>query len=282
VALLSVIVFGLLAMFTQTQRAFRTGLTQSDVLEAGRLVTDMIVREIEQTAPANQAGLNFFAEMPYNPAIYSRPFLQSLPGNPTGPKRTNLLQDVFFVTRRNQELVGIGYFVRVNNPTNGVLSLSPFGAGTLYRFETRAEALSGRTVNHLLAEFNQARTRESGSTKVVDGVVHFLTRAFDTNGVRILEDRFPKDSYPIEAYVDRYDRNPDLIAGEIEIYEFASNAVPAALELEMGIVEDRAWRQFKAQPTFTAQSNHLYGLAGRVHVFRQRIPIRNVDPVAYQ
>lgn len=278
VALLSVIVFGLLAMFTQTQRAFRTGMTQSDVLESGRLATDLIVREVEQTAPANQAGMNFFANMPYNQAIYSRPFLQALPGNPTWPRRTNLLQDVFFVARRNQELVGIGYFVRINNPKTGVLSLSPFGAGTLYRFETNAAALSGRTVNHMRGEFNQAKLSEFRATKVVDGVVHFLTRAFDTNGTRIVRDQLPN----IRAYHDEYLGRENLIAGEIEVYEFASNAVPAALELEIGILEDRAWKQFNAQPTATARSNHLFGLAGRVHVFRQRIPIRNVDPVAYQ
>lgn len=282
VALLSFIVFGLLAMFTQTQRAFRTGMTQSDVLESGRLAMDLIGREAEQTAPASQAGLNFFASMPYSRGIYSQPFLQALPGNPTWPKRTNLLHDVFFVARRNQELVGIGYFVRINDPKTGNLGLSPFGAGTLYRFETNAPALSGRTVNHMHSEFNQAKLSEYRATKVVDGVVHFLTRAFDTNGVRIVEDRFPEGSYPIAAYTDRYDGRENLIAGEIEVYEFASNAVPAALELELGILEDRAWKQFNSQPTATAKSNHLFGLAGRVHVFRQRIPIRNVDPVAYQ
>jgi len=278
VALLSFIVFGLLAMFTQTQRAFRTGMTQSDVLQAGRLATDLIVREIEQTAPADQPGMNFFAGMPYNRATYNRPFLQALPGNPTWTKRTNLLQDVFFVARRNQELVGIGYFVRVNNPTNGVLSLSPFGAGTLYRFETNALPLSGRTVNHMFADFVRARDSEFRATKVVDGVVHFLARAFNTNGYRIVQNHGAN----IRAYQDEYLGRENLIAGEIEIYEFYSNAVPAALELELGILEDRAWQQFKAQPTTTAQSNHLFGLAGRVHVFRQRIPIRNVDPVAYQ
>lgn len=287
IALLSFIVFGLLAMFTQTQRAFRTGLTQSDVLESGRLVTDMIVREIEQTAPANQTGMNFYASMPYNNAI--RPFLQALPGNPAPLRRTNLLHDIFFVAQRNQDLVGIGYFVRVNNPTNGALNLSRFGAGTLYRFEMQTNAMIYSSyprrmdlVDHMRDQFNQAKLSEFRATKVADGVVHFLVRAFDTNGLRILENRFPEGSYPIAAYTDEFDSNPNLIAGEIEVYEFSSNAVPATVELELGILEDRAWQQFRAQPTFTAQSNFLFNAAGRVHVFRQRIPIRNVDPVAYQ
>jgi hypothetical protein len=270
-------------MFTQTQRAFRTGLTQSDVLESGRLVTDMIVREIEQTSPANQAGMNYYAEMPYNAVFYNRPFLQALPGNPAPLRRTNLLQDIFFVARRNQDLVGIGYFVRTNNLRTGNLDLSPFGAGTLYRFETNAPALSGRTVNHMHSEFNQAKLSEFRATKLADGVVHFLARAFDTNGYRIDANLGSlNQGTNVFAYFDRFDGREHLIAGEIEVYEFSSNAVPATVELELGILEDRAWEQFRAQPTFTAQSNFLFNAAGRVHVFRQRIPIRNVDPVAYQ
>src|SRR5260370_29875183 len=45
-ALLSVIVLGLLAMFHQTQRAFTQSLMQVDVLEAGRAATDVMTREV--------------------------------------------------------------------------------------------------------------------------------------------------------------------------------------------------------------------------------------------
>ena len=45
VALLSVIILGLVAMFSQTQRAYTLGMTQVDVLEGGRAVTEMITRE---------------------------------------------------------------------------------------------------------------------------------------------------------------------------------------------------------------------------------------------
>src|SRR5947207_12610645 len=42
VSLLTFIILGLLLMFNQTQRAFRTGMTQTDVLEAGRATMDML------------------------------------------------------------------------------------------------------------------------------------------------------------------------------------------------------------------------------------------------
>jgi prepilin-type N-terminal cleavage/methylation domain-containing protein len=281
VALLSVIVLGLLAMFTQTQRAFRTGLTQVEVLESGRLVTELVVRELEQIAPAYQPGpgFNFFAEIIQNRTAL-RPFLQTLPGNTTGPKRTNFLQDVFFVTRHNQEWVGIGYFVRVSDQKTGALSIPQLGVGTLYRFQTNATALSGRTILQMAQEFDRAKASEFRATKVADGVAHFLTRAYATNGFRIVEPWGAQQN--IYAVFDKFLGNEIQIAGEIERYEFYSNAVPAAVELEMGILEDRAWQHYRALPTINSQSNYLAGLAGRLHVFRQRVPIRNVDPVAYQ
>src|SRR2546427_12839187 len=46
VALLSFIVLGLLAMFTQTQRAFTSGMTQTDVMQSGRAVVETIARDL--------------------------------------------------------------------------------------------------------------------------------------------------------------------------------------------------------------------------------------------
>src|SRR4029077_21063962 len=74
IALLSFIVLGLLAMFNQTQKAFRSSMTQVDVLESGRAVTDMIARDVEQMVPGQLAyftdnnnqpfiSTNFFAEL---------------------------------------------------------------------------------------------------------------------------------------------------------------------------------------------------------------------------
>src|SRR5437879_197722 len=78
VALMSFIVLGLLAMFTQTQRAFRASMTQTDVLESGRIATDMIVRELGQMSASDRAyTTNFFAEASY----WARePLKQGLPG----------------------------------------------------------------------------------------------------------------------------------------------------------------------------------------------------------
>ena len=63
VAMLSVIILGLVAMFDQTRRAFTSSMTQVDVLEAGRSVADFIAREMEQIAPSGLTNApNFYAD----------------------------------------------------------------------------------------------------------------------------------------------------------------------------------------------------------------------------
>ncbi|HON07875.1 MAG TPA: prepilin-type N-terminal cleavage/methylation domain-containing protein, partial [Verrucomicrobiota bacterium] len=56
--ILSIIVVGLLAMFQQTQRALRASATQTDVLETGRAVMDLMVREIQQASAINLPHYN--------------------------------------------------------------------------------------------------------------------------------------------------------------------------------------------------------------------------------
>jgi len=49
-AMLSFIVLGLTAMFIQTQKAFKTGIKQTSVTDAGRAVIDMIASDLSQMA----------------------------------------------------------------------------------------------------------------------------------------------------------------------------------------------------------------------------------------
>jgi hypothetical protein len=128
-------------------------MTQTDVLVAGRMATDMLARELEQVTPSylptsrtNSNSVNFYAaninayvnanvlwappsSLPYTAPYPYTPLLQSLPASSFS--RTNVLEDLFFLNHQNQTWTGIGYFVR-----NG----SAFGAGwgpvsSLYRFE---------------------------------------------------------------------------------------------------------------------------------------------------
>jgi hypothetical protein len=54
------------------------------------------------------------------------------------------------------------------------------------------------------------------------------------------------------------------------------------VDFELGILEQSAYDRYKSLPVYNAQTNYLAHQAGHVHLFRQRVSVRNVDPAAYQ
>lgn len=271
VALLSVIILGLVAMFTQTQRAYKLGTTQVDVLEGGRTITDMITRELSQmTASRVSNGVNFFASLA--PAV---PFTQELPGNPA-PGRTNLLEEMFFLTRENQTWTGIGYVVLTNHRGTANWERPMAGVGSLYRYS--GQLPYGRSPGELFdGALTNAYTRTpfTNLNHIVDNVVHFKVRAYDANGNWITNSFYTNTGvWPVNQ--------AQFAAGEVEHYGFSNNIVPASVELELGILEDRAAERARSIDNSGARGTFLAQQAGKVHLFRWRVPVRNVDPSAYQ
>ena len=279
---MSFIVLGLLAMFTQTQRAFRASINQTDVLESGRIATDMLTRELGQmTASGRFRSTNLSIE------LSQAPFLQGLPGTTykgapgTEDQRTNLLQRVFFLTQNNQNWTGIGYLV-VPDSTNA-------GVGTLYRFATNHNNF---TATNLSSEFLSAPLARF--SRVAGGVVHFRLRAFGTNGYPITQGVFGTNANGAVFRRDAYGnslaplvrntlaRDPLVGIPDIVDYAFWSNALPAYVELELGVLEPNIVDRFKSIGNPVAQRNYLSNHVAQVHVFRQRVPIRTVDFSAYQ
>jgi hypothetical protein len=300
IALLSFIVIGLFAMFNQTQRAFRLSMTQSDILEAGRAVTEMIPRELEQILPAgcaNPNAGNLYAQM-----VVDAPLTQSLPG--TAIMRTNLLQDCFMLLRQNQTWVGIGYCVR-SADTNGVLWLpetvsGQLGVGALYRFSASTNYLGNTGLRQdpsgLLASFRNAcipgSKASTNLTGICSGVIHFRLRAFATNGFPLFSDGFHTNAcFRTSPLTNGYSVLRQTSAGFNSAYPdnlaslyFWSNAVPAAVELELGLLEQSTWDRYNSIGNAAARLAYIQreDISSRVHLFRQRIPIRNVDPLPYQ
>src|SRR5262249_41677499 len=100
VVLLSLIILGLLLMFDQTEKAFLTGTAQTDQLEAGRMFNDFLLRDMEQIVPGGHTNtVNFWAHIPNYGTL--QPLQQTLP---PGSVRTNLLEDLYFVSRVNQTI----------------------------------------------------------------------------------------------------------------------------------------------------------------------------------
>jgi len=62
-----------------------------------------------------------------------------------------------------------------------------------------------------------------------------------------------------------------------------SNTLPAAVEIQLGVLEDRILQRASSMPAGTqVQDNYLAQQAGKLHLFRQRVNIPNVDPNGYQ
>jgi prepilin-type N-terminal cleavage/methylation domain-containing protein len=294
VALLSLIILGLLMMFTQTQRAFKQSMMDSDVMGSGRAVMGMLVREISEMMPA-QAPLttNFFVDLPspantpastYNQINFAQvnsgsfqPLYQELPG--TAMRRTNFIQRFFFLTRLGQDWTGIGYEVAADSPNAGV--------GTLYRYAVTTNVTSRFGATTLAGNFLTASV--TNCTRVADGIVHLRVIPYATNGYPLFYDNFNTNAifHTNSAYYTGVRVGNTSIrnsfADQHDVY-FMSNAVPAFVELELGILEPKVFERFKAigSANALAQRQYLSNHVAQVHVLRQRIPIRNADYSVYQ
>jgi prepilin-type N-terminal cleavage/methylation domain-containing protein len=304
VALLSFIILGLFAMFHQTQRAFTSSMTQTDVLESGRVVTDMLARELEQLTPSGRNAVNFYAQIPN-----ATPLTQSLPGTTSGNPitRTYYLEDFFVLTRQNQTWTGIGYCVR-NSDASGQLwpaEIAPgrAGVGSLYRYTASTNVLQANGLpsdpNQLYVNFLRACVPGSVasraiSNRICDGVVHLHLRAFATNGFPLFSSGSGTNAFFLVrtngpnfgySFLRQASAVPNAACPDRlgSLYSW-SNAVPAYLELELGVLESRTLARYNSISDPTARRNYFQrdDNSTRVHLFHQRVPVRNVDPAAFQ
>ncbi|HVU08756.1 MAG TPA: prepilin-type N-terminal cleavage/methylation domain-containing protein [Verrucomicrobiae bacterium] len=281
-AILSFIVVALMAVFNGTQKAFRAGLTQTDVLESGRVAMDLMRGDLETMTPSYMPSnaissgfisnnINFYVIVTTNSSPLS-PLFQNLAGS--SQQRTNILEKFFILSRDNikgsQSWVGTGYTV-TNSPDGGWYSL--------YRFYETTNIITG-TPASLYNNFTSiALTNSTFWSHLMDGVVHLRVRAFDTNGVWMNLPNWQNGQVATNNVL-YFTYTPQF--GETGFYMF-SNMVPASVEIELGVLEDRALQHAESlNGASTAQNNYLTQQAGQIHLFRQRVPIRNVDPTAYQ
>jgi type II secretory pathway component PulJ len=292
--LLSLIVLALMAVFNSTQQAFRASVTQTDVLEGSRTAVELITTDLRGLTPSGgftpSSGpgsstnffyngyfldpVNFFATNNNNDYVnnFYEPLLQSLPGSSV--QRTNLLQYFFVLGRENTKWTGTGYAVNSG-------SASPLYP--LYRFyaETNVNANPVGLYYDFLNTVYAAQW--TNMSHLMDGVVHLAVRAFDTNGM------WMTNGYNFNqrrTFANTWFSQP--VSGEVGFCMY-SNMVPATVELQLGVLEDRALERAESlgiagQPpsTVTAQWNYLQNQSGKVHLFRQRVTIQNVDISAYQ
>jgi type II secretory pathway pseudopilin PulG len=304
VVLLSFIVLSLMAVFNGTQAAFRASITQADVLEGGRSVMGLVKGDLEIMTPSlGQSNVvltgGYYDFIPSNAPVNfcvlanywqyqsnAAPLVQSLIGaGSTATGRTNVLEKFFILTRQNTTWTGVGYVV---DPASTAF-LNP-----LYRFTASANVSApnmpwGLYTNFLAATVLPVAAANPGLSHLVDGVMHLTVRAYDING-RWMTNTYVYDTNNYASSGTNWygpNRNvwfAPLTLGESGCYMF-SNTLPAAVDIELGVLEDRAIQRAESLPDNApawARSNYLAQQAAKIHLFRQRIPIRNVDPSAHQ
>lgn len=246
VGLLAIIMGALLLVFTQTQRTFRRSVNQVDVLESGRSAILTLSRELQElhsTGPSN--ALDFVAVLPDD----RPPLTVQLPG---GESRLNFLQRLAFVSRFNDEWFVTGYQV-----LDGGL-----GVGPLYRWRVRTRPeLASSNVWFAVARWVPNPATDS---RLIDGVVHLQVTAYGTgtgiNGAVVPWQRLSWLNGQGNVF-------PDLLA---------TNALPSQVGLELGVLEPQTLEAFRARTNIASFNPQAYlaDRAGRMHLFRQQIPIR--------
>lgn len=245
-SVLTFIIFGLYSMFDRTQKAFLGSTTQTDVLEGGRSFTEMMVRDLEQARASNIAGrTNLYIAPIYIGGFPINGFRQN---SMTGSNMfTNMVQEFFFLTKTSS-WNGVAYLVSSISTNSADYALyTNLGVGTLRRYSYTTNDYYHRTSDLFT---NYLSSLASQSQRVVDGVVHLSLKAYDQNG----------------NYVDTTS------------YSFTNTAMPAWLDLEVGVLESKVLQQARSIPNPAVQRSFLQETTNRasaVHLFKVRIPVRN-------
>jgi prepilin-type N-terminal cleavage/methylation domain-containing protein len=266
--LLSLIVLVLMAVFNSTQAAFRASITQIDVLEGGRAVMELATGDLRAMSPSMGPATNLFVEVENE----ANPLVQSLIGSSNF--RTNVIESVFILSRQNQTWTGVGYAVDTAS-TNAFNPLYRFSMSTNVSAVDGPQALFNLFYNNI--PLNNPPPSSPPWSHLLDGVVEFQVRAYDPNGV-VLTNGYAGSP---AAYVNNAQFYAPVL-GEVGFYMY-SNALPASVEIEMATLEDHILQTAATWPNNSpSQFNYLAQQAGKVHVFRQRVTLPNVDPSVYQ
>lgn len=280
ISLMSVIVFALYSVFNQTQRALRNTEAQSNVGEKGRAVLELLSREMEQMVPSLSKGeFNLISTMDSDPTVQT-----DFDASADVRARTNVLDSVYFLSRQTNSFVGIGY--RIEGGSNGVGTLQRFSTNTLSHFKPLSNALT--------FAFLREPADSTNFHLISEGIIHFRLVPYDPEGRRLGFDTTNNwANYAIKR-VDAGNKlisaNPPAAASNYTVllkqakandrsetqFTFISNALPAYVELELGVLEPDTFKQYQKlqEDQSPAAKTFLAKRIAKVHLYRQRIPIR--------
>ncbi len=299
VGIMGVIVAALYTVFNQTQKALRANVNQTDVLEGGRFAMEAIVGDLRRLSAAGLTReTNFLVSL--SPAIQALPVGELKPKEmlpryyETDPPadfsgylplvqrldvpgyfRTNRLEEVFLFARNGTRTAGTVY--RVINVKGGVGTLAKYSYEHTHR-QMLPGLLSVATLGQYATNFSQ----------LLDGVIHFRVQPFDALGFAMAAtNRFWYQDSSTNAYTNPGYQlgvdlllDPDTRSATETFTVFRSNAVPAAVEIELGVLDPDALAQFRQLPAGSDLArSFLSNRAAQVQLFRQRIPIWQAPPL---
>lgn len=282
--LLSLIVVVLMAVFNSTQAAFRASVTQAGVLESGRAVMDLMAGDVRAMTPSG-GSTNRFVSNRFIPgavnfsaavtgfAVPPSPLIQPMVGGSS--TRTNVLENVFILSRGNENGVpmwyGVGYAVATNVPSGSLYAL--------YRFYSRTNIQADPSGLYLAFQNAVYNGQWAAMSHLMDGVVALTVRPYNASGYGMTSLIHYEDGQWVTNQNVRFD---PAFYGETGFTMF-SNALPSSVQIEMGVLEDRALQRAESlNASAPAQAKFLAGSASQVHLFRQRVSIPNLDPSASQ
>ena len=104
--------------------------------------------------------------------------------------------------------------------------------------------------------------------RVIDGVIHFRARAYDHNGILITNNFNTNILSGVFVSTNVFNNDVEYA------YAFTNRALPAYLEIELGVLEPHILERYRSYSNPTVASNYLARQAGAIHLFQQRVPIR--------
>ncbi len=286
-AMLALIIVGLTAMFVQTQKAFKTGIKQTDVGDAGRSISDLMAGDLAQLSDGSPYGLTPTVQTPgVTNLMWGWDQSCIYPQYENGlPFRTNEMQRIYMLVQTNTGWMGIGY--AVSNMTPGL------GVWTLYRYISITN--THFVDNHVLfdpfhsiftTQFPQWGSARFGDTnnmhldRIAEGVVDLRIMAYDQYGNRIgLEATNPITGG--NGYGDFY---LGQVTNAVPYSNWVINPpprhavnipTPTSIDLELGILDPASWDHLKGLAgNLVAQSNYLQASSGKIDIFRKHILVR--------
>jgi hypothetical protein len=223
---------------------------------------------------ANQP--NFIIGFAHSPSALPTPAK-----NPSFVPFVPQLQSSFFFSQEGEHTYrALGYFI--GNATNAQQDLGSSYVGTLYKYEdtllvtNRTRRAPGEIIAAVDHFFSPSKGglyewRAQRSSRLVEGVVHFRVTPSGADGL---------DYYDIRTYPPQRLRpqTNDVVFLQFDKglanTSFLNARMPSFVEIELGVLDSKTLETYRSIGNTKAAGEFLNHNAGKVQLFRQRIPLR--------